>query len=477
MPEADNSNMAFDLFYTIYVISERLIEEELALSLERVTNSHSYNRHWKAVEALQRRPYWLRVWIVQEILLSSYGLVCYGPRRYPWFSFNVLVAILNAIGNVACTSNCLSALGLLHGQRMGMLAAAQKCFDEGGKLPLLDALVLCRHQKATDPRDHFYGALGLTDNPGFKISYDKPLFLVYREVVKYSVTRLQSLDILCECIPIAYAHRMAKLKDLKDKYHSHLEPVMSRHEGGFELLENCANCRPILGAIWDDVLPSWIPDWRLSLPRGGKLSGHPTPEALWYRASRNTLPDVRFPPNMQYMVVSGVFFDTLQTVMPLKPETSTSVEIHLQAGWSTWCNNIHPKGICGDLKSQQEAFLQTVVADKTPDGGRGACPIPVAKLNEEYGMGTMLYGAEAGDIVVVLLGARIPFLLRKYEDGDKYFLVVRMLYVSPAYPPYPLQRGEPVLMLSGLDIHGIMDGEVMQEVEEQKRHVQQFCLL
>jgi len=141
-----------------------------------------------------------------------------------------------------------------------MLTAAQKCFDEGGKLPLLDALVLCRHQKATDPRDHVYGALGLTDSPGFKISYDKPLFLVYREVVKYSVTRLQSLDILCKYIPIAYAHRMAKLKDLKDKYHSHLEPVMSRHKGGFKHLENCANYRPILGAIWDDVLPSWIPD-------------------------------------------------------------------------------------------------------------------------------------------------------------------------------------------------------------------------
>ena len=37
-------------------------------------------------------------------------------------------------------------------------------------------------------------------------------------------------------------------------------------------------------------------------------------------------------------------------------------------------------------------------------------------------IGTILYGAEAGDIVIVLLGARIPFFLRKDEDGDKYFL-------------------------------------------------------
>lgn len=44
-PGADNSNMAFDLFQTIHAMSERSTEEELASSLERVTNNHSYDRH------------------------------------------------------------------------------------------------------------------------------------------------------------------------------------------------------------------------------------------------------------------------------------------------------------------------------------------------------------------------------------------------------------------------------------------------
>jgi len=445
-PATENSSLAFELFEEI---SSRTESE--GDSLDVILSSYNYDKHWRAFTPLLNRPYWSRLWIVQEVILNQNGVLCCGNLTHGWSIMAVIVSIMRRKPCTEFMSDCYIALSTLEQSPVWLLVAAQQLYRKKS-LSLTDALVLCRNQKATDPRDHVYGLFGLVDHPGLEADYGRSLLMVYREVVKYSVTHLQSLDVLCACKPLQHDIQIQTRQELDHKHRRHGEHVL---EGGSSL------------PLGNEIPPSWVPDWRMPQITGIYLTGNPIPEALWYRASGDTLSDVYFPSEIQYVMVSGVFFDTLHAILPEYHKDVTGPR--LKRSWSAWCDGAHPKGIYGNPKAQQDAFLQTIVTGRTPDGGRGTCHFSVKTLNRVYNiglpyeevefgdkawlaldaegplaqighlsdiqrcfafttttqgyMGMMPKGARPGDIIVVLLGARVPFLLRKHEGEDKYFLV------------------------------------------------------
>lgn len=67
--EEENTGLAFDLI--------RDAPQDNLLELVRDGNEKS--KHWEALGILFARPYWSRVWIIQEVLLSAQmGIMCCG---------------------------------------------------------------------------------------------------------------------------------------------------------------------------------------------------------------------------------------------------------------------------------------------------------------------------------------------------------------------------------------------------------------
>lgn len=184
------------------------------------------------------------------------------------------------------------------------------------------------------------------------------------------------------------------------------------------------------------------------------------------------------------MVVCGVRVGVVSAVAP-----ATAGESRICGYWAMWRDGIHPKHIYGNLRKQRESFARTVFMDMDTDGSQRTLSVSVEamhkrfKLNgaaedgrdtaedgcleqgssqpeaDEKGdevnsghitalalrgdfftfcatgngfMGCVPTGTRVGDVVVIFLGAKVPFILRKYEDYDRYYLVGECCELNPA---------------------------------------------
>lgn len=160
-----------------------------------------------ALEALFCRPWFDRVWVLQEALLANrQALVQCGAASLPWTSLRGAMSILSGKPNLP--------LGLL--DMMDVYSTALETAQQRG-LPQL--LSLARRQRCTDPRDRVYGLLGLM-SPAMAAritpSYTVPAVDVYRD------TLLAHLGLF----------------------------------GRLELLRHCG-----IGSASRGLGPSWVPDW------------------------------------------------------------------------------------------------------------------------------------------------------------------------------------------------------------------------
>jgi hypothetical protein len=104
---------------------------------------------------LLRRPYWERVWIIQEIATAPIVQVRLGPFLVP------LYPLLLASKNLRELPERFRILA----SAIVRFRAQEQDYGESSKtarMPLLDALITSRHSLATDPRDKIYALLGMT---------------------------------------------------------------------------------------------------------------------------------------------------------------------------------------------------------------------------------------------------------------------------------------------------------------------------
>jgi hypothetical protein len=511
--EKDDSNRAMELVQWLVDIGEAFVasadvdpRKETIERFVRLFKDSSFDEHWFALKRLFKRPYWTRVWIVQEALLAGQAFLCCGSARASWTR---LMPAIAATKNWQWKSQSAAAKDALFNLALPQMELSERYLDtlvHGQRLSLLDALVMFRNRKAKDPRDHVYGVLSLAIHDGFEADYNKNVFDVYRDVVKYMVQRDQSLDVLSAVRHGSYMEdTIRNLPSPASTLSQSLASTMSQFNAMSELLEEASsddNTRPVdqfsdleastqpAISLTDNraaiqhisqkiesaeraifrtlryILPSWIPDW--SYPYGETMYLLlNSPAKCHYRAGGETKPRVHFPNAKCEMIVDGIRFDILTAVSPGPPPLGTStVERYKHAfkdDWKLWRDMGHPFGIYGADRGQQEAYLRTMVAARNPDGTKGSCTLSVPLLNFRYELGfidteeksdklrgpsTLDYkpiesmitffrfcitghgymgrvpvGARRGDVVAVLFGARVPFLLRRYEDHDAYCLL------------------------------------------------------
>ena len=218
--EADDSTQAIEFLHWIEkeFRENRPSEEWLAKVVPR---NGAYGKDWEAVEKLFCRPWWTRVWTVQEFVVPDKVVLFCGKS---WISRTLLSRALCAIW-----SCCEKTLKYDNPWNRTRLIEWRKRFgnDEDTRIlssSLTATLAYLGHHEATDPRDRIYSLSGIVKD--FELAgvpdYNQPVEILYSTVVKSFVERYHSLDIIC----FATLFRSDE-------------------------------------AISNQSIPSWVPDWRV----------------------------------------------------------------------------------------------------------------------------------------------------------------------------------------------------------------------
>ncbi|CAI0647742.1 unnamed protein product [Colletotrichum noveboracense] len=423
---------------------------DIASAAQRLGLPKPDSKSWSALKWLLSRPWFTRVWCVQEIVLARSSRVYVGSHSFKWDRLGVTAAWLSE-QNLANDYDVPSELdGIAWGNAYTM-------FDKSelSELSFLEILLSFRDFNATNPRDKVYGLLGLVNEAileGFaSVDYKKTVAEVYIDVVKASVASSESLAPLC------YA----------------------KHGVVYERTE----------------FPSWVPRWDVSENVGNIL--HSMSVTAWEEGDKHGLPGlVDFHPSSDGKVgLSGVRFDAIawtteifdishfkEDISPAEAKTHPLLEIWHRVSstksYLLFCSEDAPFGavlemgltlttnftegyeFVFDLEPDDRhrfyadylTYIKKLfsVAGKTPEtydplevalceGDANRFRIAASRSCDQrriFVTDSGFYGlapacAKPGDVVVLLYGGPIPFVLRQTKDG---WILLGDAFVGPLMP-------------------------------------------
>jgi hypothetical protein len=412
------SRLAMDLLNSV-------TEENLRDMLEDKSESKPIEQAWVALRALFERPYWSRVWILQEVVLSRPSYLICGDSMCSWDSVRLLLRSENFEvdkKNIHVESHharmALVTESILPKLLVNIIDTRR---TNAQKPEFWDYLVLSRQRNASVAHDYIYGVMALVDPQVLRADYKQPVEELYFEVVRRLLCLDKKIDVLSMCCET----------QAEDKATPGTATVVGEEAG----------------TSYAIPLPSWVPDWRIPFkrPYQSRLlcklkysAGNAEPDAQ---------PDIECEAGSRILRVRGVLVDSVTFVSPAKnlnrwPQVSED--------WRTWTQHSSESGnMYGSLEEQYTAFGSTLQCQydgntsRTSDGSgtyfhravgktEGSLVHPTRTFGKAgrqfFGtsngyMGRGLDYVQAADIVVVLLGAKVPFVLRECGDNSHYRLV------------------------------------------------------
>lgn len=202
-------------------------------------------RDWRSIEGLNRRPWFHRLWIVQEIALGNDPVVVCGKHTFPWCALTIFIEFAYMLQRFpaftrvpSSTRDAFTTTVRSLPNALGISQARRGQMNEWLKIPFLYSLFsLSRDFNSTDPRDRIYALLGLAT------------------AKKYRDALRPDYGIKVEDLFVKVARRMLM------------------NEGNIRFLHMAG-----IGHRRSLSLPSWVPDWT-SIPRNTvNLSGIPGQE-------------------------------------------------------------------------------------------------------------------------------------------------------------------------------------------------------
>jgi hypothetical protein len=448
--EPDESDEALELLQALSQPSAYMYLYQLAAKpMALLTIDFTYG--WREFELLFRflnRPYWSRVWVLQELAIPGSGVggvgwldndkvqVSCGSAWVPFSAFNVACASLGQLmpgisSSVACLS-LADPLSRMIPAGLGMFGAVQSCIPAASqqRFSILKLLHMTHFLKATDPRDRVYALIALARDE------DRVL------VPDYSVSTAQMLREL--------ARHLVFTDD--------------------NLIVLSGNRLPPPKTI--DGSSSWAPN-----PE--KFIGSPKmdwePETTTFNASNSRAPVVTFSDDLRFLTTKGIIVDRIGTVIGpfgFKNFPGLFSEDLCASEWASSLQELEQYGLSLSA-SERDIFWRTLVLDSGKLGhGRRISPAPkeigewfevmlngsgesgavrseVTKLfyaqagfvdrcfyaTDSGGKGVGPFGTLPGDLVTILYGGQFCYILR--EVGEHY------VFVGDAY------------------LHGAMYGELL----------------
>lgn len=145
---------------------------------------------WGSLDALFWRPWFTRIWIIQELAVSKDALVICGDRSFTW------VDLAHAAQFIL--QHSLTAITHVDPRRPTKLENFRQAhLTLKGDQPLLPLLLEARDAFATNDRDKIFGMMGLSEREtsGFVPDYSLSIEEVFVKFSKYHIEKTGTLDI------------------------------------------------------------------------------------------------------------------------------------------------------------------------------------------------------------------------------------------------------------------------------------------
>lgn len=398
---------------------------------------------WDCLLGIFNRPYWRRMWVVQELALAMDCRVLCGNDRRPFSEYMTVVGILvSDVYRLPYQNPILYKAPNLAFKSMSELVLYSK---RGKTLSLLELLLVTHAFDATDSRDKLYALLGLcsaTVRDSIIPDYceSKTLSQVGIDLVEHFITKEKSLDIIL---------------------------------GNREMPPSP-----------DPTVPSWVP------LLGVQLHWVTKAKIQWLSsAGRKFAPKAQVSPDRKKLVAKGYQIDTV--VYKLGPYDDCLAQLSINAiravlseidettFQTLWLIREFYRAETGTTEgfstiNNREALWRTLICDTSrgvksgegitmpatpeyghmyngligyrgkfkrevaPTLGPGEAPDPRLKYAQEaetemrgrcffvsrrgyFGMGA--HGIETNDMICILYGASLPVVLRKKECSEEHMLV------------------------------------------------------
>ncbi|CZR54185.1 related to heterokaryon incompatibility protein [Phialocephala subalpina] len=267
---------------------------------------HSDPAPWRAVEKFFLRPWWIRVWTLQEFVIPQEFIFCCGKESIGRADMNSATYCVNLFqGMSAFPVKNEAVLPAWNRRRLyNWQRIAGSTFESGletrpSELPLPALIAYSSDSKATIAEDRIYSLLGLAQHKLVRPEYKLGIRNSYTEFVRAFITINKSLDIICFAHIFNQSERVSKL---------------------------------------DPILPSWVPDWRVHreswiMPIIASQSGvshignfRPAaerklrPDKTIFAAGGDHPPRVRFSANLMTLTCGGILVDRIDGIGGIKIE-------------------------------------------------------------------------------------------------------------------------------------------------------------
>ncbi|CAK46256.1 hypothetical protein M747DRAFT_317364 [Aspergillus niger ATCC 13496] len=377
-------------------------------------------RAWAAIIELFARAWFVRAWIIQEVILArDLHIVC-GSEKLPWEKLYSAVQTCEKYAETSVKNLKIPATRNL--QPILSLGETRKKYHENQKRELLDLFELFQHAKSTLKRDKLFTLLNIAaDAEGFRTDYRNPLEIVMCSYASVFVARGKALELLSRARGVSSSRRF----------------------------------------------PSWIPDWT--------TNRYPKTTCSWpsdraFDAGGGGIARIRVDPeNQAVLEVAGSIIDTIVKVgsrpstIDKAMEYMSEVLEFIDSSKSDFPNDDEMEdleftipigdaahGPWGDRQGLKRSFQllgQTLNRTKAPQS-----PVLVnvdtlredlwlycltaVQFSERFGsavvcqtargyLGLVPAGAKAGDSLALISGGKVPFCLRhELEDyqvvGEAY---------------------------------------------------------
>ena len=357
---------------------------------------HPQHPAWEALQSLFSRPWFRRMWIIQEVVLSQDVAVILGEYLISW---NLVLETAQAYLKLDLLRVTIPHDNTTFWRDFEVCAAnffyTLKFNGDFQCRSLIQLLRSSRHYYCSDPRDKVYALLGLANDQGVhqmvSVDYTKSVEAVYLECAKFLIRNGDGMEMLLQAgIP-----QNPEYTDLKLS------------------------------------LPSWVPDWFAS-----------GPEYLGHQAAGETQIDIELEDGGNSLNAKGIRIDVIDALAPLLgtfDPNDNDIRI-----WEQKVREVAQQSrFFSEERVDGYAKALGLGCSYSVDGNTGSTSIDFD--NVEY-VGRVLLGAylhrfcvtrmgymgwvplssQPGDFIIVLYGGRLPLTVRETDGrytslGASYF--------------------------------------------------------
>lgn len=183
---------------TVMEVITRDLDSPIEASMKRLHVESLTIVDWLQLLRIFHRPWFERLWVIQELAVSTQAVGVWGRTTVPWKDLEKVADFILRPNKNLITTEVRQLLPWIGAQRMTQVDLQSMPLVQTKNI--LTILHNTQNAKCTDPRDRLFAILGIVeDSIDVEIDYSIPVEKVYRDWAWKRIRRTKTLDILTAC--------------------------------------------------------------------------------------------------------------------------------------------------------------------------------------------------------------------------------------------------------------------------------------